>query len=179
MSSHFSESRDSSYVSLAMYPEFSRKDWRIESVKLQYTHWKAAKRSSKDQVEWLQLQPCLVPSWCGASRTIWDCCWSRGIWGPPRTAAQRLSPKGERARKWVNEWVCSLHSTFLFSLFAKSECRIQIIKHIWTETCVIVKMSWKYQTQEGKWCWHPKAPPRHPFKNLKKTLLYNTTSWLE
>jgi len=106
MSSHFSESRDSSYVSLAMYPEFSRKDWRIESVKLQYTHWKAAKRSSKDQVEWLQLQPCLVPSWCGASRTIWDCCWSRGIWGPPRTAAQRLSPKEMLARKWVNEQVC-------------------------------------------------------------------------
>jgi len=28
----------------------------------------------------------------------------------------------------------------LSSLFAKSECRIQIIKRIWTETCVCVKM---------------------------------------
>jgi len=24
--------------------------------------------------------------------------------------------------------------------------------------------------QKGKWCGHPKAQPRHPFKNLKKTL---------
>jgi len=29
----------------------------------------------------------------------------------------------------------------LFSLFAKSECRVQTIKLIWTETCVFVKMS--------------------------------------
>jgi len=29
----------------------------------------------------------------------------------------------------------------VFSLFAKSECRIQIIKQIWTETCVFVKIS--------------------------------------
>ena len=48
----------------------------------------------------------------------------------------RLSPKEKRARKWVNEWVCmptylnlAIHE-IVFSLFAKSECRIQIIKHI-------------------------------------------------
>jgi len=34
----------------------------------------------------------------------------------------------------------------VFSLFAKSECRIQIIKQIWTETCDFVKISQKYQT---------------------------------
>jgi len=28
----------------------------------------------------------------------------------------------------------------VFGLFAKSECRIQIIKHIRMETCVFVKM---------------------------------------
>jgi len=33
-----------------------------------------------------------------------------------------------------------------------------------------VKTNLKYQTQQGKWCWYPRAPPRHPFKNLKKTL---------
>jgi len=22
--------------------------------------------------------------------------------------------------------------------------------------------------QKGKRCWHPKAPPRHPFENIKK-----------
>jgi len=51
MSSLFSESRDSSYVSSAIYPDFSRKEWRIEFFKLQYTHEKAAKRSPMDQVE--------------------------------------------------------------------------------------------------------------------------------
>ena len=33
----------------------------------------------------------------------------------------------------------SIHE-IVFGLFAKSEYRIQIIKHIWTETCVFVKM---------------------------------------
>ena len=31
-----------------------------------YTHGKAASNSSKNQVEWLHLRPCLVLSWCGA-----------------------------------------------------------------------------------------------------------------
>jgi len=30
---------------------------------------------------------------------------------------------------------------------------------------------------EVKWCWHPKALPRHPFKNLKKTLWRYCASW--
>jgi len=29
----------------------------------------------------------------------------------------------------------------VFSLFATSECRFQVIKHIWTDTCVFVKVS--------------------------------------
>jgi len=29
----------------------------------------------------------------------------------------------------------------VFRLFASSECRIQIIKHIWTETSAFVKIS--------------------------------------
>ena len=58
----------------------------------------------------------------------------------------RLSPKEKLAWKWVNEWVVA--PTYLnlaiyemvFGLFAKSERRIQIIKYIWTKTCVFVKM---------------------------------------
>jgi len=69
MSSHFSESKDSSYVSSAMYiqnvpgknGELSPSDCSL------YTHWKAA------QVAWLHLRPCRVPSCCGNSRTIWNC----------------------------------------------------------------------------------------------------------
>ena len=37
MSSHFSELRDPSYVSLAMWPKFPRKDWRTKSFGLQST----------------------------------------------------------------------------------------------------------------------------------------------
>jgi len=33
----------------------------------------------------------------------------------------------------------SIHK-IVFSLFAKRECRIQLISHIWTETCVLVKI---------------------------------------
>jgi len=41
----------------------------------------------------------------------------------------------KRARKWVNEWVCRLTVEIpiyesVFSLLAKSECRIQIINII-------------------------------------------------
>ena len=39
----------------------------------------------KSGPEFLQ-GPCLVPSWCGATRTIWNCCWSWGISCPPRDA---------------------------------------------------------------------------------------------
>ena len=61
-----------------------------------------------------------------------------------------LSPKEKRAPKWVNEWVYrpTLNLSIfeiVFSLFAKSKFRIQIIKHTWAETCVFVKISQKYQ----------------------------------
>jgi len=51
----------------------------------------------------------------------------------------------------MNEWVCrsTLNPSvyeIIFSLFAKSECRFQIIKHTWTETCAFAKISSRYQT---------------------------------
>ena len=60
--------------------------------------------------------------------------------------SSRLSPKEKREREWVDEWACrptlnlSIYE-IVFSLFAKSEWRIQIIKHIWTETFVFMKIS--------------------------------------
>jgi len=38
-----------------------------------YTHGKVAQRSTNGQAAWLHHRSCLVPSWCGASRTTWDC----------------------------------------------------------------------------------------------------------
>jgi len=72
---------------------------------LVYTHWKAAQRSSKDQVAWLHIRPCLVPSWCGANRTVWDCCWPWGISFLPRAAAPSILPKrkaGTEMSEWMN-----------------------------------------------------------------------------
>jgi len=46
-------------------------------------------------MSWLHLGPCLVPSWCGASRTMWDCYWPwwgfRFILCLPRDLPQRKS----------------------------------------------------------------------------------------
>jgi len=64
-----------------------------------YTHWKAA------QVVWLYVRPCLVPSCCGYSRTMWKCwCWSWGISGPPRAAAPVNLPKGKAGTK-MSGWM--------------------------------------------------------------------------
>ena len=103
MSSHFSESRDTSYVSSAMYfqnvpgknGELSPSGYSL------YTPWKAA------QVAWLHLRPCLVPSWCGNSRTIWNCMLlvvryfgsSQGCC--PRDSPQR---KSGHQNEWMNEY---------------------------------------------------------------------------
>jgi len=38
----------------------------------------------------------------------------------------------------------------VFILFAKSECPIQIIKHIWTETCISVENQFKISDIVGK-----------------------------
>jgi len=64
----------------------------------------------------------------------------------PRDSPQR---KSGHQNECMNEYV-GLHGTLsifeiVFSLFAKSKFRIQIIKHTWAETCVFVKISQKYQ----------------------------------
>ena len=101
MSSHFfPESRYASYVGSAMRPECPVKDWRLASkILLGCTHGYAAQGSSKDQVEWLQLRPSLFSSWCGISRTTWDCCWPRGISSRPGTAAPATFSVGKTGTK--------------------------------------------------------------------------------
>jgi len=66
-----------------------------------YNHGKASERSSKDQVEWPHLRRCSGPSWCGPRGTLWDCCWSWGISGPPRAAAPATFPKWKTGTKWI------------------------------------------------------------------------------
>ena len=76
-----------------------------------YTHRKATQKSSKDQVEWLHLRPCSVPSWCGASRTIHpiaeNCevfCLLPGLLAPPSSQVEN------RKRNW---WICHIFSSAL------------------------------------------------------------------
>ena len=147
MSSHVSESRDPSYVSSAMYPECPRKEWRTKSFRLQPTP--TGKRPKvRPRTRWRDYISGLAWYRLGVERAeLSEIAVDREVFRvllgllPPR-----LSPKEKRARKWVNEWVCrptlnlSVYE-ILFSLFAKSECRVQTIKLIWTETCVFVKMS--------------------------------------
>ena len=82
------------YIRSAMCPKCPRKEWRTKSLRTTvYTHWKAGQSLSKDHLAWLHFRPCLVPSWCGASRTTWDCCWSWGILGPHKAAATAKNDK--------------------------------------------------------------------------------------
>ena len=60
-----------------------------------------AQKSSKARVKWLPLWPCLVPSWCGASRTIWNFCWPWGISSLPTAVTSAISLEKKRHE---NEW---------------------------------------------------------------------------
>jgi len=149
MSSHISESRYPSYVSSAMCPDCPRKEWRTKSsFKLQSTptgkRLKVRPRTRESDymsdLAWSGhgVEPAEL-SQSAVDREVFPV--RLGLLPP------RLSPKEKRARKWINEWVCT--PTYLnvaiyeivFCLFTKNECRIQIIKQIWTETCISLKMS--------------------------------------
>jgi len=67
----------------------------------------------------------------------------------------RISPNEKRARKWVNEWICnpalklSIYE-IVFNLFAKSECRIQIIISIFGRKLAFCENQLKVSDIEGK-----------------------------
>jgi len=63
----------------------------------------------KDQVAWLHLRICLVPSWCGVSGTSTESWTSWGISSPPGDAAPATLPRGNAATK-MNEWVEMLYA---------------------------------------------------------------------
>jgi len=93
MSSHFSESRDPSYVSLAMCPECPRK--YVELSPSSYSlHPQESDLKFVQGPGGVTASPTLVPSWCGA-RTILNCCWSWGISSPPKAAVPTTLPKGK------------------------------------------------------------------------------------
>jgi len=82
-----------------------------------FTQGQAAQKSTKDQVVWLHLRLSLVPSWYGASRTIWNCWKWWGISSLHRAAAvPRSSPDEKRVWKLVNRNLICL--CFCYNCFA-------------------------------------------------------------
>ena len=102
MSSHFSQSRDLSYIHVvsAICPACPTKIGKARRAGC--TQEKAAQRLSKDKVEWLHLRPCLVPSWCGISRIIRDCWIPRGMSNPHRVVVPSTLMCREAGKK-MNE----------------------------------------------------------------------------
>ena len=144
MSSHFPESRDPSYINSPMYPECRRKEWQTKSFGLQSTPRESGPKFAQGLVGVITsptfLGPVLVWSQQNYLRLLLIVSYFLLGLLPPRP-----SPKEKRTWKWVYQWICRPASKLsiyeiVFSLFAKNECRIQRIKHIWTETCVFVKM---------------------------------------
>jgi len=136
--SHFSESRDPNYVSSAMCPECSRKEWWNKSFGLQPTPTGKRPRG-RPRTRWSDYISDFAWSCLGVEpEELSEISVDREIFRvllglhPPQ-----LSPKENRAQNWVNQWVCrptlklSIYE-IVFSLFAKSECRFQLIKHICT-----------------------------------------------
>jgi len=115
-----------------------------------YTHGKADQRLSKDK--WRDYVSNLAWSRLGVeSEELSEMLLIVRYFGSPRLRPQRLSPKKKRARKWVNEWVCRptlKPSTYeiVFSLFAKSECHIQIIEAYLDGILRFCENQLKYQT---------------------------------
>ena len=103
-SGHFSESRDQAAATVR--PRVQNIPEKIGEARSAATpSGKAARRSSKNQVEWLHPRPCLVLFWCGARGAIRDCC-SESSWGCcPRDPPQR---KRGRENEWVLSWDLSL-----------------------------------------------------------------------
>jgi len=117
-------------------PECSRKEWRTNSFWLQSTPTgkppKVRPRTGWNDyitdLAWYRLgeEPTELPE-IAIDREVFRVLL---MLLPPR-----LSKKEKRSRKWVNEWACtptlnlSIYE-IVFSLFAKSQCRIQTIKHI-------------------------------------------------
>jgi len=107
MSSHFSESRDPTYVSSTMCPECLRKEWRSKSFGLQSTPTGKRPRG-RPMTRWSDFNSDLALSRLGAEpaelsgidvdREVFRVL----LWLP----SPWPSPKEKRARKWVNEWVC-------------------------------------------------------------------------
>ena len=102
MSNHFSKLRDPSYIGLIMWPECPMKGKRGRF------YWLKPWESSLEVVQGpggLHPQPCLVPSWCGASRITWNHCWLWRISSPPGDAARVTLPRGKAGMK-MNGWIC-------------------------------------------------------------------------
>jgi len=155
MLSHLSEWRDPSNVSLAMCPECPRKNDEL-SPSVYCLHPRESGPKFVQGPGGVTTSPTLLDSvlvW--SYQNYLSLRLIAGISGPLRAAASTALPKGKvstKMSKWmsVEAYNQSFHLWNCLCFFAKSECRIQISKHIWMETCVFVNMHQNVSYVEGK-----------------------------
>ena len=79
-SNHLSKTKDPATYGSAICLEYPTKDWRGKSC------WLDPRESDPEVVqrpgEVTTSLTCLVPSWRGSCRFIWNCCWPWGILSP-------------------------------------------------------------------------------------------------
>jgi len=148
MSSHFPESLDPSLVNSAMCPKCPGKEWRTKSFRLhpRESDPKFVEGSGGVSTSSTLLAPFLV--WSQQNYTIflliaryfWILLGLQPLDSPERKSGHEnervCTPTYLRAAPTLNLSIYEI----IFSLFAKSECRIQINKHTWTETWVFVRV---------------------------------------
>jgi len=95
-----------------------------------HTHMKAAQISTKDQVPWLHLRPCLVPSWCGASKTMWDCLKPWGV-SSPRAEHRKTQFENEwNAYTWINaKWKTRSGENYTGKTSQDQSCLSQCVRY--------------------------------------------------
>jgi len=133
MSSPFSESREPMYVSSAMCPQCSRKEWWNKSFGLQSTptgKWSGF----RPRTRWRDYISDLARSRLGVEPAeLSEIAVDREVfWVLLELLPPRFSPKEKRVQNWLNQWVCRptlklFIYEIVFSFFAKSECCFQII----------------------------------------------------
>jgi len=147
--------RENSAASFSHVPKCPSKDWRGKSYCLQLR-----KSGLEVQTEWLYLGHCLVPIWCWASRTFWDCCWSWDMSSPSRVAIPITSPEESRALNERMSKHCNIKKSMHFESSDLDKMSLTTVplplKVNSNQTCEPVKLyaicSKCRRTDEHCWC---------------------------
>ena len=109
---------------------------------------------------------CSVPPYSGASRILWDCCWSHVLWVLTWLLTTRSSLEQKQARKWMNkfpfksrcestwQYFCELAVFLRLCIFAKLAVFLRlwlVIHDFYVESYPIIKRD-RYGSSRGLPC---------------------------